>query len=590
MSSWKQIAAAKAVLSRETGTIFKDHGGKLTVALAYPNTYSVGMASLALQILYRIFNARPDVVCERVFWDEAAIAAGQPLLSLETGRPVAEFDVWAFTVSFEMDYFHVAAMLRQAGIEPPGLTNEDHGGRPFLLAGGPALSMNPEPLAPFFDAILVGEAEETLPRLVDLFVDGIEEDRDHRDDERRRPLLDALDREPGLYVPSLVAPQPAGRQIERLWVRDPAAFEPVSLLYSPDAEFPNRHLIEIARGCGRGCRFCLAGYVYRPPREQPLDRILAWAREGLAQRLPVHAHGGIAGVQAPSLGLVSAAVSDHSQIDELAVELKAMGARFGVSSMRTDPISEPLVAALAASGNQTLTIAPEAGSERLRKVINKSQCEDDLLHAVELAQAYGFPQLKLYFMLGHPTETDEDIAAIVDLTLKARTIFRRNIAINATPFTPKAHTPFQWTAMARAKVMSDRQRSLKRMLAKHKVTVDADSPEWAEVQGVLARGDRRLAPLLWETEKLTLRSFSEALARHGLAAEAFLGERTPGEFQPWDIIESGVRPSFYRYELRLSEKEKLGHRCPPGCEDCLTCGVCRATVDSALVATDLSTR
>jgi radical SAM superfamily enzyme YgiQ (UPF0313 family) len=570
MAQWKQIAAGKAVLARETGTVIKDHGGKLKVALTYPNAYSVGMSSLALQILYRVWNARPDTVCERVFYDEKAQAAGLPILSLESGAPVNEFDVWAFTVSFEMDYFHVAAMLRHAGVQPFAA---DDDARPLLIAGGPALSMNPEPLAPFFDAIVIGEVEELLPRLTDLLADGVHGER--------ATLLDALARLPGVYVP---ARHTAGTTVARLWVADVSLLEPVSAVYTPDCEFPNRHLIEIARGCGRGCRFCLAGYVYRPPREQPLPRILAWAREGLSRQLPVFAHGGRAGQQAPGIGLVSAAVSDHSQIDELATELHGMGARISVSSMRTDPISVPLVRALAASGSQTLTIAPEAGSERLRRVIGKTQCEDDLLAAVELAQSLNFPQLKMYYMVGHPSETDDDIQGIVDLTLKARGLFRRNIAINATPFVPKAHTPFQWAAMAPAKLIADRQRTLKKALAKHNVTVDADPPEWAEVQGVLARGDLRLAPVLWNTGRVTVRGFHAALADAGLSATAYLGERDPSARQPWDVVESGVTPSFYRYERRRAEREQPGHRCPPGCEDCLTCGVCRATVDRELQA------
>jgi len=566
--TWKQTAAARAILDRETGTIHKDHGGKLTVALAYPNRYTTGMSSLALQILYRAFNAEPDVVCERVFWADGP-AAREPLVTLESQTPVAEFAVWAFTISFEMDYFHVITMLRQAGVEPlaPSGAAKD-ASRPLLIAGGPGVSANPEPLASFFDAIVIGEAEELLPRLIPLLRDGIHD---------REALLDALDRLPGVYVPARFTPTRDGapRTIERLWVADLRQVEPVSCLYTPDTEFGQMHLIEIARGCGRGCRFCLAGYVYRPPREQPLERILGWARDGLKRRLPIYAHGGPAGERSPGIGLVSAAVSDHSRIDELATELQGMGARISVSSMRTDPISAPLVKALAASGSQTLTIAPEAGSERLRRVISKSQTEADLLAAVELAQALRFPGLKLYFMVGHPTETDEDIQGIVDLTLKAKAIFRRNIAINATPYVPKPHTPFQWAAMAPVKTLQARQNVLKRSLARHNITVDADSPQWAEVQAVLARGDRRLAPVLLETEKLTLAGFHDALARHGLAAAEFTAARSPGSFQPWDIVESGVRPNFYRYEERLSHDESLGHRCPPGAVHCATCGVCR---------------
>jgi len=615
-TSWQQAAAAREILSRETGAIHKDHGGKLRVALAYPNSYYVGMSSLALQILYRMFNAEPDVVCERVFWDAQAWQAGQPLVTLESQTPVAEFDVWAFTVSFELDYFNVVAMLRQASIaaDPPvffpapllvqgGSAQADGsmlGGstRPLLIAGGPAVTMNPEPLAPFFDAMVIGEAEELLPRLIEL-LKSAEADR--------QQLLDALDRLPGVYVPSRAAPAPASRRIERLWVADLDRLEPVSSLYTADTEFGDMHLIEIARGCGRGCRFCLAGYVYRPPREQPLERIVAWAKDALKPTKRQATGGrstgqspmpGVAPVrslpvgrrmkpikcqaldsrfseQPPGIGLVSAAVSDHSRIDELATELHGLGARLSASSMRADPISVPLVRALRASGSQTLTLAPEAGAERLRRLIGKTQTEDDLLAAVELAQTLDFPQLKLYFMVGHPTESDDDVQAIVDLTLKARAIFKRNLAINATPFVPKPHTPFQWQAQAPVKTLQARQTALKRRLGRHGVAVDADSPQWAEVQGVLARGDRRLAwPLLDLAGRPTVRDFHASLARHGLTASEFVAARDAGSFQPWEIVDPGVSTSYLLREDRLAGAGRPGHRCPPNTTPCRACGVC----------------
>jgi len=552
--SWPIHSQHQQLLANETGAVFKDWGGRLSVALAFPNSYYVGMSSLALQILYRRFNEHERVVCERVFWDKGGEQAGRPLLSLESRRHVADFSVWAFTISYEMDYFNVVEMLRQAGVPP--LAEDRDESWPLLIAGGPGVTMNPEPMAPFFDAIVVGEGEEVVDDLIDLFQQAI--------DAPRSELLPALDRIPGLYVPALVPPvseqgaEP--RRIERLWVRDLQRYRTVSSLYTPDTEFRGMHLMEIARGCGRGCRFCLAGYVYRPPREQPLDVLLAWAEEGLRQ--------------SKRIGLVSAAVSDHTQIDELATALADMGAEISASSMRVDPISLPLIQAMRASGAKTLTIAPEAGSKRLRDVINKTQTEEQLLEAVDLAQALDFPQLKLYFMIGHPTETQADMEEMVEFMHRVRARFKRRIAINATPFVPKAHTPFQWMAMTDRKTLRKRQQFIQRQLGRHKIAVRSDSPSWAEVQGVLSRGDRRLAGVLLALPRLTVRDFWATMARLGLERDEFLGQRPVGGMAPWRIVESGVSDNYFHREWRLAERSQTGHHCPPDSAGCLACQVC----------------
>ena len=542
---WSHVARAQQVLARETGTIVKDWGGKLPVALVYPNTYQVGMSSLGFQTVYRLLNARADVVCERVTW-EARYAAGDPVLSIESQQPLADFAAIAFSISYEMDYPHVIDVLRQAGV--PLRAEERDEQWPVLLAGGPAVSANPLPVADFFDGILVGEAEERIDALVDAIWDGL--------DGPRAALWEALARVPGLCAPQLAPDAPA--PVERQWVRDLSTYPTATVIHTPDTEFGDMHLIEIARGCGRGCRFCMAGYVMRPKREQPVEAVLAQAAQGLAYR--------------DRIGLVGAAVSDYTQIDTLVERLRAMGARLSVSSLRVDPLSEPLLQALAESGAQTLTLAPEAGSERLRQVVNKGVTADHLLHAAARADHYGFRQLKLYFMLGLPTETDGDVEAIAALCRAVDERFSGRVTANVTPFVPKAHTPFQWSAMAPRDTVDARIKALQSALRRDGIEVRGESAAWAEIQGVLARGDRRLGEVLLALRGRSLRAWQRAMEACEVAPADYVRAGDPEVPLPWSFVRSGVSERYLARERERAERLAPTAPCPP--DGCTQCGVC----------------
>ncbi|MGQ9786012.1 MAG: radical SAM protein, partial [Anaerolineae bacterium] len=385
----------------------------------------------------------------------------------------------------------------------------------------------PEPLADIMDAFAIGEAEALLPSLLEVLPEAC-----HSSRAQALHLLAAL---PGIYVPML-----NNVPVRRVWQRDLDVNPATTQIYTAYTEFGDRGLIEIGRGCWHGCRFCLAGFIYRPARHVSLEIALEAAHQIRKYR--------------DKVGLVSTAVSDHPQIDQLVTELRRMGLKVAVSSLRVDSLSETLLRALAESDTQTLTIAPEAGSPRLRQLINKPQNEAQLLEVVSLAARYNFPQLKMYFMIGQPGETDADVEAIVDLVLAVRARFPRHIVINATPYVPKPHTPFQWAAMAPVNVLATRIAYLEKRLQALRVTVRSDSPAWAEVEGVLARGDRRLGTVLTGMERISLREWRRALKRAGLSTGEYLRARSYDETLPWLVVHSGVTQSFLAREMQRARE------------------------------------
>lgn len=504
---WEAVRRAREILAREEGAVVKDWGGRLPIALVYPNSYYVGMSSLGLQVLYQRLNARPDIVAERVFWEP-----GQPPSSIENQQPLEHFAAIAASISFELDILNLIVMLRRAGLPPLAAERGDEA--PLVLAGGPVPTANPELLAPLVDAAFIGEADAELDRLAGVLVETATLPRHER--------LQALSTLPGIYVPDM-SPLP----VQRIWLADLDSYPTHSVVLTPDTEFGDMYLIEVSRGCPRGCRFCLAGQIYRPARERSVPALVAQAEEGLRHR--------------GTIGLVGAAVSDYREIDSLLARLRAMEARVAVSSLRVRPLPESLLRALAESGSQTLTLAPEAGSERLRRAIAKGVRREDILSAAERAAGHGFPQLKLYFMIGLPGEADEDVAAIAELVAEVRNRFRRRITVHVTPFVPKPHTPFERQPMADAATLNRRGQLLAKSLRGPAVTLRLEGTVWARVQGALARGDRALGQALSRLQAPTLAAWRRVLRSAGLDEERYLRPRGSEELLPWSVVDQGCR-------------------------------------------------
>ena len=563
--------------------LYKDEDSRVTVnphagqkvAIVYPNTYFVGMSNLGLHIIYEEINLRNDSVCERIFLPEkkeleAYDKTKTPLMSVETQRPMHQFDVVAFDVTFEMDYFHIPLMLRHGRVPIMGKDRTEFD--PIVIAGGPCATFNPEPFADFIDAFIIGEGEGIVSRVLDIIRDGKMEGLD------RHAILRQLANISGVYVPSLYVPiysddgefkgyhivEGAPTTIKRHFEMLTSGGETV--VATNYTEFGAMYIIEVARGCGRHCRFCMAGYCFRVPRVRPLDIL----KEGVdrAEKL------------GKKVGLMGAAISDYPEVDELVTYIRSKDMRYSCASLRADSLTQAVVDGLADSGQKTITIAPETGSERLRRVINKGISEEHLKNAATLSAKSGIQHMRLYIMIGLPTETDEDIEAIVGLAERTQAHMaevgcKGRLTLSINPFIPKPFTPFQWMAMDNQKTVEKKLQYIKKALQKNRrIEVLVESPKEAYIQGVLARGDRRLGAVLAAcAADRGSKSFKAEMKAAGLDMEEMnYRERSFDEFLPWSHLDMGMDDGYLQMEWKRSVDEAYTPPCVQGCK---RCGVCK---------------
>jgi radical SAM superfamily enzyme YgiQ (UPF0313 family) len=544
------VRKAQERLAREQGAVTKEWGGHASIALVFPNTYHVGMSNLGFQTIYRALNARPDLVCERAFLPDAEDLAeherrGTPVLSLESQRPLGEFDCLAFSVAYENDYLNLLRILALSGI--PIRARDRYVHHPLVSLGGICAWSNPEPLVPFLDWVFLGEGEALGPEVFGQW-------RETRDRVRdlgaaRAEFLRALLEIEGVYRPDcyevkehedgtvaeVVAHEGAPLPVPKRIVARPDEIQTMTAVRTQDTEFAGMHLVEVGRGCGRGCRFCLEGEIYRPVRHRHLPALMA-AVAGLAP--------------GDRVGLVGACITDYPGVQELLAGRRARRLDVSLSSLRADRLSADLLQALKEGGARTITLAPEAGTERLRDRLGKGLTDEEILTAAERVAEAELRGLKLYFMIGLPDETAEDVAAIPRLAKAARHRMlarRRNperapeVTAGVSCFVPKPWTAFQWCPMADVKSLDASLALLRREFRRAGIHLTHDVPKWAHLQGVLARGDRHAAELL-----------ALALAHKGDWRQAFREWPRNGDFYacrprplderfPWDHLEVGAR-------------------------------------------------
>jgi len=559
MKSQHQRELAQQVLSREVGYVRKPHANRLRIALVFPNTYFVGMSNLGFQTIYRLFNDQPDIVCERAFLppkqELAALRdAGTRIVTLESQTPLSDFDVIAFSVSFEWDYTNVLTMLRLAGL-PVRAADRDYT-HPLVVIGGAVTFVNPEPLALFADVIAAGEGESLVPALLDAFGSS------SRSEQLRR-----LAQQRGYYIPSFYDVEyndngTIARFVPREGTGAPAVVRKAALktteavdppstsIFTPDTEFGSRFLVEVVRGCANLCRFCWAGYNYLPVRAFPTERILDLARAARAY--------------SSRAGLVSIALCDHPDIELILRSLKDMGYSISPASLRLDDLTPTIVGLLKDSGERTLTIAPETGSDRLRRVINKTITNAEILDSAELIFSSGIESLKLYYMIGLPTEDDDDLVAIRDLTMELHAIMLKHarargrigrIVASVNPLVPKPGTAYQWLPMETTDIIERKMKRMRGLVADiDNVYFNIKSERHSYYQALLSLGDRRVAPAIEQAEA-NGGQWRKAVADAGVDGDFYIyRDRSTDAVLPWSMIDGGMKEPFFRAEFEKSTR------------------------------------
>jgi len=556
---------------RARGVKRKHARGGINVALVYPNAYPVGMSNLGFQTVYRLINEMDGIACERAFLNNDREDGDAPR-TIESNTLLAGFDIIIFSISFEADYLNLIAVVEKTGLPLQSAARGDP--HPLMVAGGVACFLNPEPVAPFIDCFLIGEAERLLPRFFYFYRRGI----------KKKRLLNRLAKElPGAYIPafyshsfdaegklSSITPHPGiPATVKRIVTDDISDVSTCTAVLTKHTTFKYSYLIEISRGCPHGCRFCSAGFIYRPPRFRPYSLLEKNIIEGACHTL--------------NIGLVGAAVSDHPDIETLCELASQKNLNVSFSSLRADALTAGLVAALKKGRTKTAVIAPDAGSERMRHVINKHITETQILNATTMLVEGGIPNLKLYFMIGLPTETEDDIEAIIDLCKKIKGRFLTSskkkkkigtMTISINPFVPKPFTPFQWAPMDAPAILKDKIKHIRQSLKQvPNIRIQAESPRDSLVQAILTRGDRRVSGLLLEALNNNGNWPKTLKETQTDVYSIALRERSFSDLLPWSFIDHGINKTFLMDEYRSAKAGKASPPCPA--TQCNRCGICK---------------